>query len=424
MNDYIAILFLFLKNREVHRKYSNHVDIEDIGNDNPELAKLFYTVETLRKEYPEKESFTLRELFMRVVSLYPRKLESREKVEAHWKPIFLELQQVGSMTEPGIIQAYVDSIAKRKAAFRIAEKALHFSNGNIKWEEFFDHAKKAFELSQGTETVKENEFITSDFETLKGHSVNSPGFRWRLGSLNKTLGSLRKGNFGFIFARPEVGKTAFLLSEGTYFAEQSDGPIIWFDNEEEGHGIQRRIISCTLGIPTGKLWNESDAFQRWKSSGVGEKLRLYSNATIDRRSVERLCQSFSPRAIFFNNIDKIHGFDADRHDLKLKDIYQWSRELSKEYGPVIGVSQAGGTAEGKKFLQMDDVDSSHTAKQGEADWILGIGMSHEQGKELYRYFHLCKNKLEGDADTEPTRRHDAWVVSLDPEISRYEDIGE
>ena len=65
------------------------------------------------------------------------------------------------------------------------------------------------------------------------------------------------------------------------------------------------------------------------------------------------------------------------------------------YGPVIGVCQAGGTAEGKRYLDMNDIDSSHTAKQGEADWIIGIGKDNSGGYEKMRYLSILKNKLPG-----------------------------
>ena len=63
---------------------------------------------------------------------------------------------------------------------------------------------------------------------LYNETIATPGLRWRLGSLNRMLGSLRKGDFGFIFARPETGKTTFLASEVTNFATQLEQPILWF----------------------------------------------------------------------------------------------------------------------------------------------------------------------------------------------------
>ena len=71
---------------------------------------------------------------------------------------------------------------------------------------------------------------------------------------------------------------------------------------------------------------------------------------------------------------------------------------------------------------MTDVDSSHTAKQGEADWMLGIGKVDKDGLEEVRYFSVCKNKLDGDPSiTIEERRHGKWEAIIRPEIGQYQD---
>lgn len=70
-------------------------------------------------------------------------------------------------------------------------------------------------------------------------------------------------------------------------------------------------------------------------------------------------------------------------------------ELAKAYCPVIGVSQSDASGEGKKWLNMDNVANAKTAKQAEADWILGIGRTHDTVDEYTRYFCISKNKLLG-----------------------------
>ena len=105
----------------------------------------------------------------------------------------------------------------------------------------------------------------------------------------------------------------------------------------------------------------------------------------------------------------------------MKAIYQWARELAKVYCPVIGICQAGGTAEGKKYLDMNDVDSSHTAKQGECDWIIGIGKTNREGEEFTRYLSICKNKLGRDTFCNPDLRHAKTPVIIKADIARFED---
>ena len=151
-------------------------------------------------------------------------------------------------------------------------------------------------------------------------------------------------------------------------------------------------------------------------------VKVIDEAVLSKSFIERACELLSPSLVVIDQIDKIHGFDADREDLRLGSIYQWARELAKKYCPVIAVCQADGTAEGKKWLTMDNVVSAKTSKQAEADWILGIGKVHDESFENVRHFHVSKNKLMGDPDSIPDLRHGKWDVIIEPEIARYKDV--
>jgi len=70
---------------------------------------------------------------------------------------------------------------------------------------------------------------------------------------------------------------------------------------------------------------------------------------------------------------------------------------------------------------MSDVNNSKTGKQGEADWILGIGKTLDDSQEFVRFLHLSKNKLGGDLDSDEEMRHGKWEVKIRPDIARYED---
>ena len=282
-------------------------------------------------------------------------------------------------------------------------------------------------LSEQTTAVEteEFEFVTDDLEELANGAITQPGLRWRLITLNKMLGSHQTGDFGFIFARPETGKTTFLASETTFMAEQlsaNAGPIVWFNNEEQGDKVKLRCYQASLGLTLPQLLsdlpgNKNAYLQRTKGLH-----KIFDSGNITKSTVERVCQSLKPSLVIFDQIDKIQGFNNDREDLRLGSIYVWGRELAKEYCPVIGVCQADGTGEGVKWLNMGHVANAKTAKQAEADWIVGIGKIADLGYESVRYLHASKNKLFGDADTDSSQRHGKREVLIRAEIGRYEDI--
>jgi hypothetical protein len=226
----------------------------------------------------------------------------------------------------------------------------------------------------------------------------------------------------FVFARPESGKTTFLASEITHMVTQTDKPILWFNNEEQGEVVLTRCYQAALGLTIQELMKDREENERRFNEITGGNIKIYDSASIHRRDVERVCKTFEPSLVVFDQIDKLQGFVGDREDLRLGNIYQWARELAKGFAPVIGITQADGGAEGKKWLNMADVMNAKTGKQAEADAILGIGKVDDPQLEFIRFLSISKNKLFGDADTLPELRHGRIEVLIQPEVARYKDL--
>lgn len=270
------------------------------------------------------------------------------------------------------------------------------------------------------------EVVTDDLALILDTTVKTSGLRWRLQSLNRALGSLRKGDFGFIYARPETGKTTFLASEATYMAEQltkESGPILWFNNEEEGRKVKFRLFQAALGKTKQDILDNPHLAQAEYLKLTKGKILMYDDATMSKRLIEQLCEKHKPSLVIIDQIDKVHGFQNDREDLRLGQIYVWGREIAKRFCPVMGVCQASAEAEGREFLTMGEVSNSKTSKTAEADWILGIGNKNAGGFERVRGISIPKNKLLGDHDSDPGARHASFQVLIRPEIQRYVDIG-
>lgn len=311
---------------------------------------------------------------------------------------------------------------RRKAAVKLAEHAYKRATGNLSEDDLYDLWEQLYpkvDHQDGDLPIKEVEL---DLENLLEKSYADQGYRWRLDCLNKSLGSLRDGDFGFIFARPETGKTTFLASEITNFLDQTKRPIVWFNNEEQGDKVGIRLIQAYFGVPMDVLLASARRFRNEFLERTRGMLHLFDAALIDRRDVERVVKKLNPGMVVYDQIDKLRGFTNDREDLRLGSIYQWARELAKGSHAAVGVCQADGTAEGVRYLTMEHVANAKTAKQAEADWIVGIGKTHDLGAEYVRYLNISKNKLFGDKDSMPDLRHGRFEVIIEPEIARYKDV--
>lgn len=326
------------------------------------------------------------------------------------------LEQLPNADEPPNIEDLLQVFHQAKILRDISVKAFDAATGNGTIEEVHELTKK---LDQPV--IIEPEFVTTDLSKILENQIKRPGLRWRLNILNKSLGSLRKGDFGFIFARPETGKTTFLTSEVSHMALQCN-KVLWINNEEQGDKVMFRVYQAVLGANKQQILKYPHAAQQKFDAQVGGKIRMIDDAGISKNAVENLCEQVKPDLIVIDQIDKIKGFNADREDLTLGKIYIWGRELAKLHAPVIGVCQADGTAEGVQWLHMGHVANAKTSKQAEADWIMGIGVRSDQGFENVRYLNICKNKLTGDEDSDEFLRHGKLEVVIEPEIARYADL--
>lgn len=406
------IIKLFMTERTAYDRFYKHLNLSYIKTNFVGLYKLFIVIHSYY-EKSDKTSMSKSDLELAYHSNYL--LEDSERNElSDLLDRILDLE----LTEQNVY-AYLNAHKQRCIAGELAKLALDVEDGTAKVEELLN---KFNELEHEDTETEEATPVNMNLHEIYESQIQTPGLRWRLDWLNKSLGSLRKGDFGFIFARPETGKTTFLASEMTHMVSQTDGDILWFNNEEQGKKVAVRCFQALFGLTNKELFDGKENNANKYKEQVGNRIKIYDYEDSSSTSrIESIIKNTNPALIIFDQIDKVRGFKSDRYDLELKKLYQWAREMAKIYAPVIAVSQAGGTGEGKVWLTMDDVDSSKTAKQGEADWILGIGKEQDNTSNM-RYLNISKNKLLGDEDTLPDLRHGNQQVMIKPNIARYEEL--
>ena len=406
-------LLVLLLSKEGYNSYFEYIDLAYLKDNYKELSYLYQSLREIHG------------LSDKDISLDDLQAWFFQKFVDADKEIYLGLFKTLSETkiDPTLGVAILKDIKARKQALILSEAAFKFSNGNGDYESI----TKAFDGFSGGNTpiAEEFEFVTTDVSAIIADIFQKSGLRWRLDALNKSLGSLRKGNFGFLFARPEVGKTTFLASEISFMLTQLEddaGPIIWFNNEQVGAEVMLRVYQGYFGVRLEQIKSNHAKYRADFEHQTQGRFKLIDNANMDKGTVERVLKRFNPSLVIFDQIDKVKGFSADREDLRLGSIYIWARELAKTYCPIIGICQADGTAEGQKWLTMDHVANAKTSKQAEADWILGMGAIHAEGMQFIRYLNISKNKLMGDDDSLPKLRHGKFEVLIEPEIARFKDI--
>lgn len=319
---------------------------------------------------------------------------------------------LGKMGEAPPAEEIIRECQKLDFAARVADKAQEVIDGRADIEE----VSEILDEFKQTATPGEIPFVSSSLEGLLDETVRSGGFPWRLRELNVSIGPLHKGDFIIIGKRPETGGTTFLTDQLCHMIGFTDRRMIIFNNEEMGSKVQLRLYQSALGATVKDLVKHSEkAEEKYKSLGA-DRIMVYDAPSIHVREVEAICKQVQPAIIAFNTLPKIKGFGKENEVMRLQQLSQWARELSKKYGPVMAIWQADGTAEGKKWLEMNQLDWSKTGAIGEADAIIMIGKDNEDDK---RYLSICKNKLPGGEESNDEFRHGKFPVGFDGAKGRY-----
>jgi len=378
-----------------------------------ELQLLYRTLDSFHKTNEDKQDIHLLDL----ANLF---FSNRPNDKEYYETLFENIVAYSPKEET--VLSLIVSLQRARLLRELSIKSYEVAEGKKPFDDVSELLAQLNKLEEKQSVTDEDVFVSSDLEELASDVIDSPGLHWRLKALNRSLGPLRKGDFGFVFARPETGKTTFLASEVSFMAEQTDRPILWFNNEEQGEKVMMRVYQASLGLEQIPLLANKKASTEAFLKKTNNNIKMRDSATIHFREIETLCEQLQPALIVIDQLPKVKGFKADREDLMLGHIFIWGRELAKKYAPVIGVSQADGTAENVKHLTMQHVANAKTSVQAEADWILGLGKTHDTGWEEVRFLNISKNKLMGDKDTDPKMRHSKMEVLINPYIARYVDM--
>ena len=412
----LGILKAFAESKETFQKYHKYVNLSYVKTNYKELYKLFSLLNIAynKQAFPSITAVSREEFEALYLSNYPViKDTDRRELGGLLDRIF------SSKVEPRLLKDTLETHRSRALAGQLAITALEVNEGKTPPTKLLE-ALRAFETQEARIDLP---LVSDDLEALLHATVDTPGIEFHLPCLRESLGPLRKGNFGIVFARTEVGKTTWLAQFVTHVVQTVDKPIIWFNNEQAGGEVKLRLYQALFGVPLDELMANRARYNALYMEKTKGLLLLYDSDIILREHVELLCEEHDPSLIVIDQLDKIAGGkEEDRRDLTLGQTYVWARGLAKRYCPVVGVSQASDAGENVKYLPYSYLADSRTAKPAEPDFILGIGMSNTDDFSLYRYFNISKNKLLGSADTKTELRHGKFQVILEAEIARYREV--
>lgn len=419
---YDVSLLNILKNKEMFNRVYPHIKEYSVSKD---VYLIIKGIESYWENYPTHKDVDWPTFRMFFSILHGASLKEEKAVVCS-----AILEKAEKEDKEGLSSVVFDDILayyiRKDYATRIANEAIGIAQDvKEKSMDAIDDMLKEYNKEVGRTILKSDLFVPTDLSYLET-TCAADGLHWRLNELNKSAGPLRKGDFVILAARPETGKTTFVASEVANFASQlhaTSGPVVWVNNEEASGKVMLRIIQSYFGVPLDVLKSDIDGYNKKYKAEMGERILVVADDS-GMNDVKRLTGLFSevePSLIVFDQLDKVHGFTKEsRDDLRIGKLYEWGRNLAKQYGPTIAVSQASEAADHVKWITQSMLRGSKTDKAGEADLIITIGRDGEN--ELARYIHLPKNKLMGGPVSEELYRHGFFEVSINPVNARYEGV--
>jgi KaiC/GvpD/RAD55 family RecA-like ATPase len=252
-------------------------------------------------------------------------------------------------------------------------------------------------------------------ELVGQHFDQSNLIRMLPSSLNERLdGGMRRGHHVLVFARPEVGKTLFVINLMSGFLRDGH-TVLYVGNEDPLPDVVLRVITRLTGMTAHEIQADPDKADELARSVGYNNLVLASMCPGTPKEIEALVLEYKPDIVVVDQLRNLH-VSEDNRVIQLEKAATAMRNLGKKHNLlVVSVTQAGDSASGKGVLDMGDVDFSNTGIPSQMDLMIGVGMTQQDEAGGRRTVSLSKNKRTG--------RHDFFPVHIDPQYNRIRSMG-
>jgi replicative DNA helicase len=370
--------------------------------------------------------------------LYVLLKDAHEKYEADLKPedlysIWLSKNPVATTSEinefrdnvddlkraeaitPQVAGDVIESLWRREIGRDVANIGINMSEGDtsalLKLQSLIEKVSDSYMPDEFGDPTTDNIY------ELLAETSDDNRWKFNIETLARHVYGIGPAEFGIVFARPETGKSAFLISiiAGPGGFCQQGAKVLYLGNEERTTRTKLRAIQACSGMTREEITSNPDLAMS-KYQAIKDRLIMKDVQEWDLDTINAYCEKIKPDAIFIDQADKvtISGQYNSSHE-RLRELYRSLRELAKRHDcALIGVSQASAEAEGKTRVDFSMLEGSKTGKAAEADLIIGIGKASsgdDNEPDNRRFINVSKNKLSGF--------HGYVIAMIEPEVSRY-----
>lgn len=311
----------------------------------------------------------------------------------------------------------IDFLWRREVGRQVANLGLEMSEGvdeaMLRLQNLMDKTKDGFVPDDFGDPT------TTDLDVLLAMTGDDARFQFNIPTLSQHVYGIGRAEFGIVFATPETGKTAFIVSlmaAPNGFADQG-ALVLYLGNEEATRRTMLRAYQAWTGMTREQIAG-NPARAKEKFEEIRPNLIMKDIQEWDLTKIEQYILKLRPDVVIIDQADKVQisgAFNAGHE--RLRALYNRLREMAKKAEcAVIGVSQASAEADGKSRLNYTMMEGSKIGKAAEADLIIGIGRMDSGSidndePDRTRYLTVSKNKLSG--------WHGTVLCQIEAEVSRY-----
>ena len=326
-----------------------------------------------------------------------------------------ELKHADPIT-PEIAVDVIENLWRREIGRDIANLGLNMSEGDLsamtRLQSLLERTKDSYMPDNFGEPT------TDDIYELLAETSDENRWKFNIETLARNVYGIGPSEFGIVFARPETGKSAFVISicSGPGGFCQQGAKVLYLGNEEKTTRTKLRAIQACSGMTREQIADNPDlAMSKYMS--IKDRLIMKDVQEWDLDTINSYCEKINPDIIVVDQSDKINiagNYNASHE--RIRELYRSLRELAKRHdAALLGVSQASADAEGRTRIDFSMLEGSKTGKAAEADLIIGIGKHNGDGDDNTpnhdRFLNISKNKLSG--------YHGCIQCIILPEVSRY-----
>lgn len=325
-----------------------------------------------------------------------------------------DLKRAEAITS-GVAADVIESLWRREIGRDIANIGINMSEGDtsalLKLQSLIEKISGSYMPDEFGEPTTDNIY------ELLAETSDDNRWKFNIETLARHVYGIGPAEFGIVFARPETGKSAFLISiiAGPGGFCQQGAKVLYLGNEERTTRTKLRAIQACSGMTREQITENPDLAMS-KYQAIKDRLIMKDVQEWDLDTINAYCEKIKPDAVFIDQADKvtISGQYNSSHE-RLRELYRSLRELAKRHDcALVGVSQASAEAEGKTRVDFSMLEGSKTGKAAEADLIIGIGKASsgdDNEPDNRRFINVSKNKLSGF--------HGYVIAMIEPEVSRY-----